>query len=169
MSGRLQSYNKKYYIFCSITGVFMQCSYLFLFFHFDEARIYFGEKPYMYGVNPSDLFVDIIDWIGIVSGAMAAIGILYLLLERKKPWLCSESRKVAWLCTIGGLFFLLYGGYKMFKYHGRELYCDVKPIMNSNGQPYIIDTFLYVPLVVVAVAVLWGASLLWRLYHIKED
>lgn len=156
---------KKYYIFCSIAGIFMQCGYLFLFFRFDEARVYFGAKPYMFGVNPSDLFNDIIDWIGIVSGGMAATGICYLLLGRKEPWCRHESRKVAWICTGGGMLFLLYGGYKLFKYHGRELYCDIYPILNSAGKPYIADTFLYLPLVVVAVVVLWGALLLCRLYQ----
>lgn len=167
MSISLQSYSKKYYFFCSITGVIIQCYYLFLFFHFIDARIYFGEKPFTFGVNSSELFVDIINWVGIAGGGMSGIGIIYLLVDRKNPWCLTDSKKVVWFCTIGGLFLLLYGGYGLLKYYGKELYCDIDPVLTNAGQPYLIDIFLYMPLFAVTVAVLWGGCLLYRLYHSK--
>lgn len=164
MDERLLRHNKKYFIFCSIIGVIMLCCHVFLFYHFIDARIYFGEKPYMFGENPSELFVDLFDWVGIINAAMAVIGIVYLLVGRKKQWTLQESRKLMWVYTAGELLLTLYGGYHLFKYHGRELYCDIEPILNRSGQPYLIDTFFYIPLAAGAITVIWGAYLLYRLY-----
>lgn len=165
MNEKLQSRCKKYYGFCLIIGAMMMCYYLFLFFHFIDGRIYFGEKPYMFGVNSSVLFVDIINWIGIASGGMMGIGGCSLLLSSKRPWCLSEERKIGWICMIGGMICCIYGGYQFFKYQGRELYCDTYPIPDSAGKPYVIDVFLYVPLAVVTVATLWSS---WRLYHLHR-
>lgn len=159
---------RSYYIFCIILAAILLIYGLFISFHFENAILYLGAKPYKWSLNSSTWFNDVMSWfwrVGLIE--LPTLG--WFLRNRRKPWTLTDSRTLVWCFTIAGVFLLLYGSYQLSVYHGRELYAFEDPLIRSNGQTYVFDTFLYIPMVIAAIEVTAGVIQLYKLYGRKRS
>lgn len=168
MDEKLRS-GKNYFFFTMIAGIILLAYIVFVSFHFEDAILYLGEKPYQWSENPSTWFNDELSWFRIASVAATGAGLGRLISMRKRPWSLVESKQAAWIFFIMGVILLANGIYELHVYHGRELYTFDGPYVSSAGETYVFDSFMYLPMAFAAVETAGGLWALYKLYLKKSE
>ncbi|MFR1723289.1 hypothetical protein [Emergencia timonensis] len=159
---------KNYFFFTMIAGIILLAYIVFVSFHFEDAILYLGEKPYQWSENPSTWFYEELSWFRVVGSAVAPACLGRLVCMKKRPWSLAECKEVTWMIFIMGVVLMANGIYELNVYHGRELYTFDGPYVSSAGETYVFDTFMYLPMAFAAVETAGGLWALYKLYLKKS-